>query len=163
VRVVSESGVPMETVDIRQPVGIELEYEVLEAGHLFLPFFDLINESGIRILLTVDVDPLWRGRPRPTGRYVSTGWVPGNYLTEGMLLVGPAIMTLNPDCLQLEAPDAVAFRVIDCLNATDTARGDYTRSMPGIIRPLLQWTTRFTMREANPTNAGLRPTGGSSE
>ena len=39
VRVRSEDGELADTVDIRRPVGIELEYEVLEAGYIFHPAF----------------------------------------------------------------------------------------------------------------------------
>ena len=39
IRAISESGEPAETFDIRRPVGIELEYEVLEPGYIFLPHF----------------------------------------------------------------------------------------------------------------------------
>jgi hypothetical protein len=36
----------------------------------------------------------------------------------------------------------VAFRVLDDLAAGDTARGDYCKAMPGLVRPLLRWTTQ---------------------
>ena len=39
VRVRSAHGEVMETADIRQPVGVEMEYDVLEAGHVLLPHF----------------------------------------------------------------------------------------------------------------------------
>jgi len=34
--------------------------------------------------------------------------------------------------------EAVAFEVVDSTEL-DTARGDYTGPMPGVIRPLLRW------------------------
>jgi hypothetical protein len=34
------------------------------------------------------------------------------------------------------------FRVVDPLEAKDTARGDYTRPLLGVMRPLLRWTTK---------------------
>jgi lipopolysaccharide transport system ATP-binding protein len=36
----------------------------------------------------------------------------------------------------------VAFQVIDSLDG-DSARGDYAGPFPGVVRPLLQWTTSF--------------------
>ena len=33
------------------------------------------------------------------------------------------------------------FRVVDPLEAKDTARGDYPRPIAGVMRPLLRWTT----------------------
>jgi len=36
----------------------------------------------------------------------------------------------------------VAFLVVDSSEG-DSARGDYTGHMPGLVRPLLSWTTQF--------------------
>ena len=73
--------------------------------------------------LGVTVDPEWRKRPRPVGIYISTGWVPGNFLAEGALSVCATIMTLKPEILRADLIDAVLFQVVDCLTADDTARG----------------------------------------
>ena len=43
--------------------------------------------------------------------------------------------------------DAVLFQVVDCLTADDTARGDYPRPVPGVMRPMLRWTTEYTPNE----------------
>ena len=72
IRAMSESGEACETFDIRQPVGIELEYELLEPGHIFLPHFLATNESGVELFVAIDMDDEWRKRKRPVGRYVST-------------------------------------------------------------------------------------------
>jgi hypothetical protein len=53
-------------------------------------------------------------------------------------------MTLNPETVRFDMQDIVLFRVVDCLTARDTARGDYPRPIPGVMRPLLHWTTEFT-------------------
>jgi lipopolysaccharide transport system ATP-binding protein len=141
VRVRNQEGEITDTLDIRHPVGIELEYEVLEAGHVFHPHYMVVNEDGICLFVAQDVDPAWRRRKRPAGRYRSTGWIPGNLLPEGALSVGATMMTLQPETSHGEARDAVTFRVVDCLEAADTARGDYPRPIPGVMRPLLRWTT----------------------
>jgi lipopolysaccharide transport system ATP-binding protein len=143
VRVKAESGIVTESFDIRCGIGIELEYEVLTPGHIFLPHFLLTNESGVELFVSVDLDPEWRCRVRPAGRYKSIAWIPGNMLTEGSFSVGPALMTLNPVNLHAFARDAVTFRVVDPLFERDTARGDYGHPMPGVIRPVLQWSTRY--------------------
>ena len=122
--------------------GIELEYEVLASGYHFLPHFGVRNENGTMLFVSVDVDPAWRGKKRPPGRYVSIGWVPGNFFAEGLLSIVAVVMTLGPDVARAVVEDAVAFRVRDELTVKDTARGDYTRPMPGLLRPLLEWHTR---------------------
>ena len=146
IRAISESGEPAEMFDIRQPVGIELEYEVLESGHIFLPHFLLTNESGVEIFVANDVDPEWRGRRRPVGRYVSTAWIPGNLLAEGTITVGTGLMTLEPEVVHGVALDAIHFRVIFPLGAKDTARGDYQNASPGAVQPMLKWKTQYLPR-----------------
>jgi lipopolysaccharide transport system ATP-binding protein len=143
VRVLGVDGEPSDTHDIRRPIGIEMEYEVLEPGHVFHPHFGLRNEDGVQLFVAQDVDPEWRRRRRPPGRYRSTGWIPGNLLAESAFSVAATLMTLEPEQSHATAKDAVLFRVVDALTATDTARGDYPRPIPGVMRPLLKWTTRY--------------------
>jgi lipopolysaccharide transport system ATP-binding protein len=149
VRVRSEEDELVERLDIRRPVGIELEYEVLEAGHIFHPHFSVVNENGIVLFAAQDVDPSWRKRRRPPGRYISTGWIPGNLLPEGALSVGASVMTLEPETYRAHARDAVLFRVVDALTDNDTSRGDYPRPIPGVMRPLLRWSTSYQPRAAD--------------
>jgi homopolymeric O-antigen transport system ATP-binding protein len=144
VRIRSEDRELVDTVDIRRPVGVELEYEVLKPDYVFHPHFGLRNEDGVLLFVAQDVDPVWRRRRRPPGRYISTGWIPGNLLAEGAVSVAVTLMTLNPERCHADALDAVLFRVIDSLTATDTARGDYPRPIPGVMRPLLKWTTAYS-------------------
>jgi lipopolysaccharide transport system ATP-binding protein len=153
VRVRSEKGEAVDVVDIRDSVGIELEYEVLQPGYIFLPHFSVRNQEGMHLFVAVDVDPTWRGRRRPAGRYVSTAWIPSNLLAEGLMTVQAVLMSWNPEVSHAVVDDAVAFRVLDDLTATDTARGDYDKAMPGLMRPLLHWTTRQVAPSTSPESA----------
>jgi len=142
VRVRTEDGRISDAIDIRHPVGIEMEYEVLKPGHVLVPNYHFFNEEGMYVFVASDYDPAWRRKVRPAGRYVSTSWVPGNFLSEGSLIVGAAISTMDPVTVHFYERDAVAFQVIDRLGG-DSARGDYAGTMPGVVRPLLRWTTEF--------------------
>lgn len=152
VRVRSGEGEVIESIDTREPVGIELEYDVLSSGHKFLPHFALWNQDGTVLFVSVDVDPEWRGRRRPPGRYVSTGWIPGNMLAEGLIYVQAVLISLDPETVHAIVEEAIAFRVLDDMTATATARGDYPNPMPGVVRPLLEWTTSFEPRHAGMEN-----------
>jgi len=140
VRVRLRDGTISETVDIREPVGIELEYDVLQPGVILFPNYAVSTADGIMAFSALDQDPAWRGRRRPVGRYVTTGWIPGNLLSEGIMLVGIWMRTLEPDYLCFYEKYVVSFQVVDCPNG-DTARGDFTLAIPGAVRPLLRWTT----------------------
>jgi lipopolysaccharide transport system ATP-binding protein len=150
VRVRSGKGDVVDSVDIRETVGIELEYEILTPGHKLLPHFALRNQDGTVLFVAVDVDPEWRGRSRPPGRYVSKGWIPGNLMAEGFFYVQAVIMSLDPEIVHMIVEEAVAFRVVDDLTAANTSRGDYGKPMPGDVRPLLEWTTSLV-----PQNGGI--------
>jgi len=143
VRVRSEDGQVTDAVDIRKPVQIEMEYDVLQPGHNLTPNFHLFNEDGINVFITADLDETWRGRPRPSGRYTSTAWIPGNFLAEGTLIVTTAVSTMNPVIVHFHERDVVAFQVVDTLEG-DSARGDWAKHLPGVVRPLLQWKTQYT-------------------
>lgn len=140
VRVRAHDGSITDAIDIRQPVGLEMEYEVLQEGYVLMSYFHLLNEEGVNILVAHDTDPVWRRRPRPTGRYVSTAWIPGNFLAEGMLFVDAGLWTLDPDIHQFFERQVVAFQVFETLES-DTARGGWAGPMKGAVRPLLQWQT----------------------
>jgi len=142
VRVRTEDGQIKEAIDIRNPVGIEMEFEVLKPGYVLGPNYHFFNEEGIYVFVTGDHDPTWHNRPRPVGRYISTAWIPGNFLAEGSLIVGAAIGTLEPFTIHFYERDVVAFQVVDSLDG-NSARGDYAGPMPGVVRPLLKWTTQF--------------------
>jgi lipopolysaccharide transport system ATP-binding protein len=130
-------------LDIRQPVGIELAYEVLEAGHVLIPNFHVINQDGQHLFSVQDVESEWRRRPRPAGSYVSTAWIPGNYLSAGPLSVDVAVSSHVP-LVRVHAlvQEAVAFDVADSFDG-DGVRGDYMGDYPGVVRPMVDWTTRY--------------------
>jgi lipopolysaccharide transport system ATP-binding protein len=154
VRVRSEDGSVQEAMDIRRPVAIELEFDVLRPGFVLVPNCHFFNEEGVYLFVTSDLDEEWRNRPRPVGRYLATVWLPGNFLAEGTVIVGAALSTLTPLAVHFYEQDVVAFQVIDSLDG-DSVRGDYAGPMPGVVRPVLHWTTRFMPRVDN--GEGARP------
>jgi len=106
-----------------------------------VPRYDFFNESGVCVFSSLGLEPEWRSRPRPMGRLVSTAWIPGNYLAEGTLLVAPRVFSPDPPKDHFYERDLVAFQVVDSLDG-DAARGDWEGAMPGLVRPLLEWTTK---------------------
>ena len=141
VRARTENGQTTDVVDIRRPV--EMEYDVLESGYILLPYYDIYNEEGLSIFSTIDVDPEWRQRPRPEGRWISIVEIPGNLLAEGTHLLSPGLSTLDPPVRQFEEREALAFHVVDSLEG-NSARGDWAGRVDGVIRPLLKWRTEFS-------------------
>ena len=56
--------------------------------------------------------------------------------------MGAAVSTHDPMVVHFYEREVLGFQVIDSLDG-DSARGDYAGHIPGIVRPLLQWTTKF--------------------
>jgi lipopolysaccharide transport system ATP-binding protein len=133
----------MQHFDIHKPIFIEMEFDILESGYKLLPFHCFINEEGACIFTIVDTDPNWQGRPRPSGKYISTVMIPGNLLSEGILFVESGLTTLEPRLWQFHERDVVSFQVIDSFDG-NTARGDWGGTFKGAVRPLLKWTNEYT-------------------
>jgi lipopolysaccharide transport system ATP-binding protein len=147
VRVRTEDGQITDTVDIRQPVGVEMEYDVLQPGKVLLPNMHFFNGEGIYAFGAQDLDPDWRKRPRPTGRYISTVWLPGNLLSDGTMMVNVALNTMDPIIVQFHEINAVAFQVVDSFEG-DSSRGDWPGKFRGVLRPMLKWTTQTIQDKA---------------
>ena len=142
VRIKSEDGAIIESIGIRFSFGVEMEFEVLQEGSILVPNFLFSVDDGPYLFVTLDQDPEWRDKPRKKGRYFSTAWVPGNLLTEGNIIIGVTVSSINPLIHHFDEHDTVAIRIIDNLDV-DSARGNYPGTLPGVIRPRLKWTTKF--------------------
>lgn len=146
VRLCTEDGRSAEAFDIRRPIGIEIVYETLEPGHILAPVCHFYNREGLHVFAAQDMGEEWRRRPRPLGRYTSTAWIPGNYLAEGSMNVDVGINSYVPrETVHFLERQVVGFEVFDN-HEGDSARGDYKGSVPGVVRPLLEWTTAFSAR-----------------
>lgn len=141
VRVRDEAGATADSVDIRSPFGIEITYDVSQPGSVFVPKIDLFNEEGAHIFAAHDVGSEWRQRHRVVGSYVSTAWIPGNFLSEGNMLIGVELVSHVPaTAIHVQVAKAVVVQVVD-KQFKDSSRGDFVGPIPGIIRPLLKWNT----------------------
>jgi lipopolysaccharide transport system ATP-binding protein len=151
VRVHTEDCPAADAVDIRRAIGIQVTYDVLEAGAVLAPNVHLFNEEGVCLFVSIDVSKQ-SSLPKQPGTYVSNVWIPGNLLAEGTFLVRVMISTLNPPAGHVDERDTVAFHVVDTQDG-DSARGEYTGFIPGVVRPVLDWTTRpLSAHHANGDN-----------
>ena len=69
--------------------------------------------------------------------------IPGNLLAEGEYTVGVSIFKAREKKMYYcKVNDAVVFQVYDPLTG-NSARGDCTKSLEGLVRPLFQWKTDY--------------------
>jgi homopolymeric O-antigen transport system ATP-binding protein len=142
IRVVDEAGDVVATSDVRNPIGIQVAFEVLRPGLAILPKIKVVDQHGAICFNAMDVlDARWHD-PTPPGEYVSTAWIPPNLLNEGRHAVGVEIVTLASPKLIPHAGwfHDVAFHVYDPAEG-DTARGMFQGQWRGAVRPILEWTT----------------------
>jgi lipopolysaccharide transport system ATP-binding protein len=151
VRVITRSGATAAAIDISQPVGVEMLFEVLQPGHVMFASCQFSTPEGLCAFDSHDLHPDWRTRPRPVGRFTSTVWVPGHLLAEGTYLVTAGLSTIDPYAVHFFAQYTVACRIIDPHDGTG-ARGDWVGNLQGIVRPLLEWETTF-----DPAEPGRQP------
>ena len=142
--------------DIRKPVGIEMEFDVLEEGWSFSASYDFYNEEGLLLFGSIETDPEWRNKRRPIGRYATTAWVPANLFSEGTVIVNVELLTVHPLTRHFEERQAVAFHLVDSMDG-DSARGDWGGEWSGAVRPLLSWGTRSCLpANRTPVSRGTR-------
>jgi lipopolysaccharide transport system ATP-binding protein len=141
VRVVDASHITTISVDVREPVGIEMTFESLRGSTHFVPWLILRNEQAAHVFSAMDIDPRWR-KPVPKGRYTTTAWIPGNLLNEGTMFVSVSLNTFASGgraVVHASAENVVSFHVFDPAEG-DSARGNYVGAWAAPVRPLLTWT-----------------------
>jgi len=138
VRAHDAAGEIKDSFDIGEPVSITMKYEVLTAGHKLNAAVNFFNINGVNIFDSHQTsDPLFTQNIAP-GIYESTVNVPGNLFAEGTIIMGAAVVTHDPFLIHFHETDIIAFNMIDKAENNMT-RGDYSGSMPGVVRPLLKW------------------------
>lgn len=140
VRVCDAGGESVSAVDIRRPVRVEMTYEVVKPGIVIVPNLHFYNADGTCMFVSHDWAGGWRDRPRNVGTFVSTVEIPGNFLAEGPVFVTAAATTYDPLVVHFVERDVVTFNVADTAEG-DSARGDFTGVLPGVVRPMLEWKT----------------------
>jgi len=152
VRIRRKSGVVSDVVDIHDPIGLEMEFEVLEPGYMLFPYYNVFNQDGVRVMSVVDKDPNWQGIARMPGKYKTTAWIPGNLLSEGTFFVDVAMRAPEMKIRHFIEKQVIAFQVVDDLSESGARGVGFGGKMSAVIRPLLEWETQFS-----PNGTGALP------
>ena len=137
---VVQDGEEAPAVDVRHPVGLEIGFAVLrDGGPPIFPKIKLVDQRGDVAFNAMDTSARWLD-VTPPGEYVSTAWIPGNLLNEGLIEAQIGIASLGAPKLHAHGGANLSFHVQD-LGEGDTAKGLFTGQWKGVVRPLLDWTT----------------------
>jgi len=139
-RVLDQQGNVCKSFDVRDPIVIELEYQVLEEGHHLHVHFSFIKEGYTLFVSKDNLDSPWRDTVYPTGCYRATCHIPGDFLNEGEVSVYLAITTVgmvNVGHASIE--ELLIFDINDRMDPNGV-RGNYplTWVRQG-VRPRLHW------------------------
>jgi lipopolysaccharide transport system ATP-binding protein len=139
VRAIGRDGRPVDVVDVRTPVGIEIGFRVLKGAPPIAPKIRVLDAQGQVAFNAIDTNARWH-EPTEPGAYTATAWIPGNLLGEGLMLVDASVVRLGTTRFHHHAgaPEAVSFHVQDP-GEGDSARGLFLGQWKGAIRPLLDW------------------------
>ena len=139
-RVVDANGSTADVVDVSEPVGIEIAFDLLRREAVF-PWIDVVDERGVLVFSALDTNPVW-SEPRELGRYVATAWIPEHLLNDGTLHVTVSVKSTllgRKPWRHAEVESALTFQVVE--REGPTARGDFPGRIGGPVRPLLRWTS----------------------
>lgn len=142
VRFRTSDGSQLMVADTGTRIGVEMRYEVLVSGIPLVPNIHFFNGNGVCLFVAIDGSTATPDRPRPAGRYVSTVWVPAHLMAEGELRVSVALTRLEPQKIYFHEQEVLSVFVTDAPDSL--TRGGYTGAWPGVVRPLLDWTTDAT-------------------
>jgi lipopolysaccharide transport system ATP-binding protein len=140
---VLQHGEVTETVDIRHPARIEMDYLNLKDNARLLFSFSIFNDQGVFLFAVADLDEAQGGQPRAPGVYRAIGEIPGNLLSEGTMRIAAEVSTRAPLYqIHFVVHDAVAFQVVDS-GEPGSVRAGWGRPLPGVVRPACLTETRL--------------------
>lgn len=134
----SANGSPRESFGADEEVLIEMEYEVLQAGHVLWLGYNIHNESGVNVFDTHSVGSDLYEEAHTPGRYKAQAVIPAHLLNTGNYFVSAAVFNHLNGIIHLHEKDVTLFHIHDVFDGV-TARGMSPGDFPGIVRPLLKW------------------------
>ena len=141
VRVLDQNKKVCTKFDVRDPISIELEYQVLEEGHHLHVHLSFIKSGHVIFISKDNLDSPWRDTVCPTGHYRSVCHISGDFLDEGAVSIYCAITTVGmANVGHVSEQDLLIFQVVDGMDPGGV-RGNYPLYWDSTsVRPRLHWT-----------------------
>ncbi len=143
VRVRDQHGRVAHTVDISQPLSVEVEYWNLQANIRPTAILHFVDEYGHCLFSTGELNSdTWGLRTLEPGFVRAVCNVPGHFLAEGTIFLLAAVCSYNPNDVHALERDAVSFQVVDRTSG-EGVRSIYVGDWPGLMRPMLDWRAEY--------------------
>ena len=141
-----ENGAALEQITMQTPLVTEIEYWHLIPGMFLSVTFHIFNEQGIIAFASGTGginEKIWQDHSMPAGLYCTVCHIPGNLLNNTMYGMNILIIKdRNGVIYQLE--NAVLFNIVEIKKE----RGAWYGKSPGVVHPLLEWTTELVKTES---------------
>lgn len=134
-RLINKAGIKIESAHLDEEIGIECIYEVKLEGYMPIPNIHVFNIKGDNIFVSGEATNKQFSKK---GIYNSIMWIPANLLNDGRYIVGIAASTMTTAQVHFYEPQALVYDVLEDMETRDN---EYRGTIPGIIRPKLQWQT----------------------
>ncbi len=139
-RLIDRENKGFDSISINQDFGLEVTFEVFRDDLQILCEFQIVNDQGQILFTSIERHAVWSVNPRSKGLHSTTAWVPGNLLPEGRFSINIAFSSTSPRDTYLRETEVIYFYVRDPLTG-GTVRYDYGTTVPGMMRPRLEWTS----------------------
>ncbi|MET0624613.1 MAG: ABC transporter ATP-binding protein [Pyrinomonadaceae bacterium] len=136
-RVRPADGTPADPITVSTPFVMEFEYWNLKPETVLNLSLVLVNEEGTMLFNTGPInEPVWHGRPFPSGLFRSECHVPGGLMNDGAVHVRLHVVK-DQSVVIFTHEDVLAF---DVREDAELRRAWYGK-WHGAVRPMLKWKT----------------------
>lgn len=149
VRVVGQDGIARSQFDVRDPIVLEVEFQVLKAARIsiIVHFFGPLDNHIMTAMDNYIKGPWKKQPPYLVGTYKSSCYIPGDLLNEGRISI--SLYIYSPPVPPGEDLH-VGLRNVMCVDISDNfasggVRGTYPYiwDLGAALRPSLRWTTQL--------------------
>ncbi len=147
-RIVNKDGVPITSACINEDIFIEMKYELFRNDMRVYPNYHVYDQFGQLVFVTSDskLDPKSMLK-RKCGTYVSRCCIPANTLNSSTYHVLFALTSVNPLHVHFAEKDLLYVTINDPIEGVLTRPEGYSGPIPGVVRPLLEWTLSGPIKE----------------
>lgn len=143
IRLVDTAGQTKQSFATNEKIGIEMQYEVIQTGHVLWLGYNIHNKDGVNVFDTHSVNTKQYSEPHEAGLHIAKAWIPSNLMNTGIYFVSCAIFNHLEQVIHFHEKDIAALHIHDVFDK-ENARGVSPGEFPGVIRPLLNWEIEKT-------------------
>lgn len=140
VRLLDRDGNVSARFDVKEPILVELEWDVVNPRFALNAHIYVWNESGMCVFVSMDnLTSPWQKSVAKPGRYKAQCVIPPELLNEGMYSIEFTVCTHPTTTEYADYREAVSFYIIDDMENAGV-RGNWSREwFASVMRPRLTW------------------------